>query len=134
MLRPTLDQNPSPSKSRRRHRRERSEHIVPIPDQDSNTQVQNTNVLQPMPAQISNDLQPFQSSVSPRPVMELDQLNQRQLLLQALVASSKNGNNHQKQHLRQTPSPAASLSSTTSSSHGSSLDNFRDTAGRSYSN
>ena len=133
MLRTPSDQSASPNKPRRRFRRQRSEHIVPMSGSESSIPFINTNLQHQMPSQISHDLQPFQGNISPRPVMEMDQLNQRQLLLHALVASSTNGNNQQKQQFRQTPSPAPSLSSTTSSSHGSSLDNFRENRSRNYS-
>ena len=130
-LRPSsTDQNPSPNKSRRRFRGQRTEHSVLISGSESSIPLLNTNLSQQMPTQIP---QSFQATVSPQPIMELDQLNQRQLLLHALVASSTNGNNHQKMHPRQTPSPAPSLSSTTSSSHASSLDTFRENVARSYS-
>jgi hypothetical protein len=132
MLRPSSDQNPSPNKSKRRFREQRTEHIVPISGSESTIPLLNTNLTQQMPT-IPQDLPSFQGTVSPRPVMELDQLNQRQLLLQALVASSTNGNSHHKQHPRQTPSPAPSLSSTASSSQASSLDTFRENVARSYS-
>ena len=115
----------SPNKQRRRLRRQRSTHIVPNSDSLSTTET--------MHAQVPHELSSFSNNVSPRPRMELDQLNQRQLLLQALVASSTNGNNQQKQLFRQTPSPAPSLSSTASSSHGSSFENFRENACRSFS-
>ena len=141
MLRDSSDEITSLNRSnRRRFRRQRTEHIVPNSDTVSTVPLLNSNLTQQMPT-IPQDLtslrvspQPLTSlRVSPQPPMELDQLNQRQLLLQALVASSTNGNNQQKQHHRQTPSPAPSLSSTASSSHASSLDTFRENVARSYS-
>ena len=129
------DQNTSLiGRPRRRRHQPRSEHIVPIVATDPTTQSYlTTNISPEMQTEVSHDVRSYQGNVSPRPVMELDQLNQRQLLLHALVASSTNGNNQQKQQYRQTPSPAPSLSSTASSSHGSSLENFRENAVRSYS-
>ena len=120
----------SPNKQRRRFRRQRSTGVVSNSDSESTTQAMLTSGLSET---IPHELSSFANNVSPRPVMELDQLNQRQLLLQALVASSANENNQQKLNLRQTPSPAPSLSSTASSSHGSSFENFRETSCRSFS-
>ena len=136
MLRTSSDQDqPSPTKPRRRFRRQRSEHIVPMSDQVSSTELIERNLSPRLTTHISQELQSFNTTVSPRPNIELDQLNQRQLLLQALVASStSNGNGQQKLPIRETPSPApSSLSSTTSSSHASSLENFRENISRGYS-
>ena len=135
MLRPSSSDENSSLSSRPRRRRQpqqRSEHIVPMSDPATQSFL-NPNLSPQMSTQESHDLQSYQDNISPRPVMELEHLNKRQLLLHALVASSTNGNNQQKQQFRQTPSPAPSVSSTTSSSHGSSLDNFRENAVRSYS-
>ena len=135
MLRSSSEElDSSPNKQRRRFRRQRSTHIVPNSDSETITQTMvNTSLSEQMQAQIPHEQNIFQNNVSPRPVMELDQLNQRQLLLQALVASTANGNNKQKPTYRQTPSPAPSLSSTASSSHGSSFENFRENTCRSFS-
>ena len=129
------DENPSLSSRprRRRQQQQRSEHIVPMSDPTTQSFL-DPNLSSQISTQGNHDLQTYQDDISPRPVMELDHLNKRQLLLHALVASSTNGNNQQKQQFRQTPSPAPSVSSTTSSSHGSSLDNnFRENAIRNYS-
>ena len=136
MLRTSSDQEQaSPTKQRRRFRRQRSEHIVPMSDQVSSTELIERNLSPQLTTHISQELQSFNTTVSARPNIELDQLNQRQLLLQALVASStSNGNGQQKLPIRETPSPAtSSLSSTTSSSHASSLENFRENISRGYS-
>ena len=128
------DENPSLNSRprRRRQQQQRSEHIVPMSDPTAQS-FSNPNLSPQLSTQRSLDLQSYQDNISPRPVMELEDLNKRQLLLHALVASSTNGNNQQKQQFRQTPSPAPSASSTTSSSHGSSFDSFRENAVRSYS-
>jgi hypothetical protein len=104
-------------------------------DQVSSTELIERNLSPQLTTHISQELQSFNTTISPRPTIELDQLNQRQLLLQALVASSTtNGNGQQKLPIRETPSPApSSLSSTTSSSHASSLENFRENISRGYS-
>ena len=135
MLRSSSEEmDSSPNKQRRRFRRERSTHIVPNSDSETTTQTMlSSGLAEQMESQIPHEQNIFQNNVSPRPVIELDQLNQRQLLLQALVASTTNGNSQQKQTFRQTPSPAPSLSSTASSSHGSSFENFRENACRSFS-
>ena len=78
MLRTSSDQDqPSPTKPRRRFRRQRSEHIVPISDRLTSTELIDRSVSPRMTTQISQGLQSFHTTVSPRPNIELDQLNQR---------------------------------------------------------
>ena len=135
MLRASSDQDPSLNKSRRRFRGKRTDLAS---EQMTNTEpnMPSMNSSPHIPHQLPQELSSFQGATSPRPVLELDQLNQRQLLLHALVASSTSSSNiHRDRRLSprgQTPSPAPSLSSTASSSHASSLETYRESATRSY--
>ena len=128
---PSSQDQPSNNKSRRRFRGKRSDlsSEQTITNAEPNMLPMN-NSRHLSHHQLPQDMSAFQGSISPRPGLELDQLNQRQLLLHALVASSTgNSNIHQRQHSSprgQTPSPVPSLSSSASSSHASSFDTFRE--------
>ena len=117
-------QNTSPTKSKRRLRSKGPTEFLPSNGSPSDSALLNSQLTQNVQC-LSQDMAAFSGnvSVSPRPTIELDQLNQRQLLLQALVASSAANNIPS----RRSPSPASSLtSSNASSSQAYLLESFNE--------